>query len=184
MRTYKVKIRFLTKYLQARFSEDQKKELENYVSKGIVKSKEDSWKTFLYFDDNGIYIPSIHLRKAIVNAGKEFKAKKKRSNLKVWAQSNILIEPERIYVGKNEPDEIVLSYPARKDGNRVVNKHPAIKEGTEVDFILKIMFDEKEVEDEAIEELVKTAGEMYGIGARRSDLFGRFEIVEFKKIKS
>jgi len=179
MKNYTVRIRFITKYLQARFTEDAKKELENYISKGIVKTEADSWRVFLYEDDNGIYIPKVQLRNAIVNAGKEFKMKKSRRNMLIWAQSNIDINPDNIYLGKQHPDDIELSYPKRKDGNRVTTRHPVFKEGTEIEFRL-CCFD-KDMEEKALYNLVEMAGKMYGIGARRADMFGRFEILSFEK---
>ena len=133
MKSFKVKLKFVTDYLQARFSEDAKKELENYVSRGIVKSDEDSWKILLHEDEKGIYIPNIQLRNATVKAGREFKMKKSRRSMEQWVISNIVINPEKIYLKKTEPDKIIISYPMRKDGNRVTIKHPAFNAGTQID---------------------------------------------------
>jgi hypothetical protein len=178
MKVYKVKIRFVTDYLQARFTEDAKKELENYVSKGIVKSDEDSWKVLLHEDEGGIYVPANQLRQCFVNGGKQLKLKKQRSSMKTWVQSFLSIEPGKIYLNKKEPDEIVVSYPARKDGMRVTIKHPSFTKGTEIEFRVNSLDDK--MEDKAIKDLIEVAGKMYGIGARRADMFGRFELVEFK----
>lgn len=178
MKSYIITIEFTTDYLQARFSEDAKKELDAYISKGIVKSEEDSWKVLLYEDENGIYVPNTHVRNSLVHAGKEFKIKKQRRSMQLWVISNVLIEPERIYLKKKEPDKVLISYPQRKDGSRVVLKHPAILKGTQLSFNLTIM--DKDMEDKAIKELIEMAGSMYGIGARRRDMFGRFKLVEFK----
>jgi hypothetical protein len=174
MKKYEVKIKFTTDYLQAKFTEDAKKELENYVSKGIVKSDEDSWVVLLHQDENGIYIPSIQIRNSLINAGKEFKVKKQRRSMMQWCISNLIIEPEKIYLGKHTPDKVIVSYPARKDGNRVTIKHPAINQGTFVSFILKILDD---IEPKAIRNLLEMSGKMYGIGARRRDMFGRYELI-------
>lgn len=181
MKKYNVTIRFITDYLQARFTEDAKVELENYVSQGIVKSDEDSWKVLLYFDDKGIYIPAVQIRQALVAAGRDFKQKKTRRSLQGWVISNVIVEPDNIYLGKEEPDKVLTSYPARKDGNRVKTKHPVINKGTSVDFEVTILDDT--MENKAIEELVIMAGKMYGIGARRRDMFGRFEVVSFTVVK-
>ena len=180
MKTYSVTIKFTTDYLQARFSEDAKKELENYVSKGIIKSEEDSWKVFLHEDDKGIYIPNIQLRNALINAGRNFKMKKRRSSLKDWVVSNIMVSPDKIYIGKTKPDQIIVSYPSRKDGNRVTTKHPAFDKGMEVQY--EIVSLHPTMENKPIEELVKDAGKSFGIGARRRDLFGRFELKQFNLV--
>lgn len=182
MKSYKVKARFIRDYLQARFTEDAKKELENYISKGICKTEEDSWRVLLYKDENGIYIPSEQLKGTLVNAGKEFKVKKQKRSMKQWVISNIIIEPEKIYLGKQEPDTIKTSYPARKDGTRVTLRHPSISAGTEFDFVLTTLWDD-DMEDKAIKNLLEMAGKMYGIGARRTALYGRFEIIDMKQKK-
>mgnify|MGYP001579345388 CR=1 FL=1 len=178
MKVFSIKIKFTTDYLQARFTEDAKKEIENYISQGIIKSEEDSWKVLLHEDAKGVYIPAIQLRNCLINSGKEFKVKKQRRSMQAWVISNIIVEPEHIYFGKPKPDKILVSYPARKDGNRVTIKHPAFLAGTEVEFIVKSLDDG--METKAIENLIIMAGKMYGIGARRRDLYGRFELVNIK----
>lgn len=178
MKTYTVTIKMITDYFQARFTEDAKKELTNYVSKGIVKSDEDSWVVLLHQDEKGIYIPNQQIRNCLVNAGRELKMKKSRRSLQQWVISNVMVNPEKIYIGKKIPDKIITSYPARKDGNRVVIKHPVFNSGLEVQFEL-VLFDET-MEQKAIEELIKIAGRNYGIGARRRDMFGRFELIKIK----
>ena len=175
MKTYTVTIRFITDYLQARFTDDAKKELTNYVSRGIVKSEDDSWIVFLHQDEAGIYIPNVQVRNALVNAGRDLKLKKQRRSLQQWVISNVMINPEKIYIGKKTPDTVVTSYPARKDGNRVVTKHPSFTKGLEVQFDLSVL---DEIEQKAIEDLIRIAGKNYGIGARRRDMYGRFELVK------
>jgi hypothetical protein len=175
MKTFSIKIKFITDYLQARFTENAKSELENYVSNGIVKSDDDSWITLLHIDEEGIYIPSIQIRNCLVNAGRDFKMKKSRKSLQQWVISNVMILPEKIYLGTNKPDEVLVSYPARKDGNRVTIKHPVFKSGRIIDFSLNIL--DEDMENKAIKSLLEQAGKMYGIGARRRDMFGRFELL-------
>lgn len=176
MKTYTVTIRFITDYLQARFCEDAKKELTNYVSRGIVKSDDDGWVVFLHQDEKGIFIPNVQIRNSLVNAGRDLKQKKSRRSLQQWVISNVMIQPEKIYIGKKEPDAIITSYPARKDGNRVVTKHPSFTKGLEVQFELLVL--EDDMEQKAIEELLRIAGKNYGIGARRRDMYGRFELIK------
>lgn len=177
MKTYNVTIKFITDYLQARFTEDAKKELENYISKGIVKSEEDSWKVLLYEDEEGIYIPSDQVRGALINAGKEFKVKKQRRSMQQWVISNLKVEPTKIRFNKLQPDNVLVSYPKRKDGSRVTLKHPLFNSGTKVEF--KILSLDDQMEEKAIKGLIEMAGKMYGIGARRRDMYGRFEVVNF-----
>jgi len=177
MKIYTAKLKFTTDYLQAKFTDDAKKALEEYISKGIVKSEEDSWRVFLHEDTKGIYIPAIQLRNALIKAGKEFKMKKSRRSMEQWVISNVMVNPEKIYLNKKEPDKIIVSYPMRKDGNRVTIKHPAFNAGTQVS--VEIVCLESDMEEKAIKNLLIQAGKGSGIGARRRDLFGRFEVVEF-----
>lgn len=181
MKTYEISIKLITKYLQARFTEDAKKELTNYVSKGIVKSDEDSWIVLLHQDEQGIYIPSQQIRNCLVNGGRELKYKKTRRSLQQWVISNVIIEPDKIYFGKQKPDEVIVSYPARKDGNRVTIKHPAFEIGTVVQFKLAVLDDD--MEEKAIKDLIEISGKNYGIGARRRDMFGRFSLISISEEK-
>ena len=177
--TYSVTVQFTTPYLQARFNENAKAELENLISKGVVKSDEDSWATLIYRDDNGVYIPSQHFRESFVLSGKEFKLKSQRRSMQQWVISSLIVSPGRIYLGKMEPDEVVTSYPARKDGMRVTLRHPSFNIGTKVSFELTSL--DCNMEAVAIENVVRMAGKMYGVGAWRRGLHGRFKVIEFKK---
>ena len=177
MQTYEVTVRFVTDYLQARYHEAAKKELENYTSKGVKKTDEGAWKLFLYHDSKGIYIPNVHLRNSFVKAGREIKLKKQRRSLEQWVISNVIVLPSNIYLKKKTPDKTITSYPLKKDGNRCTVTHPVINSGTAINFQVKIL---DEMEDFAIKEIVRIAGKNYGIGARRRDMFGRFEIISFK----
>lgn len=175
MKKYTVKIRFVTDYLQARFTEDAKKELTNYVSRGIIKSEDDSWKVLLHEDEEGVFIPNLQVRNCLVNGGRELKLKKQRRSLQPWVISNVMINPDKIRIGKMEPDDILVSYPSRKDGNRVTVKHPVFKAGLEVQFELVVLDDD--METKAIKDLLIISGKNYGLGARRRDMFGRYELV-------
>jgi hypothetical protein len=167
----------VTDYLQHRFTEESQKKITDYVSEGVKKLKGDEWKEFLYKDDLSIYIPSMHFRGAFINAGRELKVKRQKRSMKDWVISNIIVEPEKIYINKQEPDKIIKSYPRRKDGSRVVIEHPSFNAGLQVDFVIYVLSD---MESETIYKLVEIAGKMYGAGARRRDMFGRFEVVKFE----
>jgi len=65
MKEFDVTVKFITDYLQHRFTEDAKKEIENYISRGIIKTHEEAWKIFLYEGDKDIYIPNIQFRNAL-----------------------------------------------------------------------------------------------------------------------
>ncbi len=177
MKKYTVSIKLITDYLQARFTEDAQKELEELVSKGIVKLKEDAWRVLMHQDEKGIYIPNIQIRNSLVNAGRDLKLKKQRRSLQQWVISNVMINPEKIYLNKKDPDRTITSYPARKDGNRVKLIHPTFNAGTQVKFELSILED---IEEKSLQELIRLAGKNYGIRARRRDMFGRYELVEMK----
>jgi len=178
MKKYTVKCKFLSPYLQARFSERAQKKLETKSGTRAKIEDNDSWKELLYKDRGGIYIPSKQIRESLVNAGKGVK-KKPYGNFKEAVQSYFQVMPMKIYIGKQEPDFINESYPPRKqDGFRVKLLHPGFKESLKFEFQLLIA--NEEIDKGTIKLILEKAGLEKGIGAWRAGGHGRFEIINFK----
>jgi len=177
MKNYKVKIKTISPYLQARFSEKAQQTLK--VKSGTKAKVDDSdmWKDLIYKDKEGIYIPQSHIRESLVNGGKTIK-KKPYGSFKEYVQSYFHINPYKIYIGKQEPDYINESYPSRKDGQRVKLLHPAFKEGLEIEFELKVT--NEDIDESTIKFIIEKAGYEKGIGAWRAGGNGRYEIIKFK----
>jgi len=181
MQKYNVKIKLVTPYLQARFSDEAKKSLKVKAGNKAKIQDDDSWKSLLYKDKKeGIYIPSAHFRECLVNGGKSVK-KKPVGSFKEIVQSYFFIEPAKIYIGKLEPDEINESYPSRKEGTRVKLLHPKFHAGLEIDFIIGILHEEV-IDAATIQLILQTAGREKGIGAWRAGGHGRFETIKFEVI--
>lgn len=176
---YNCKIKFITDYLYDQYTDKSKSELVNQTSKGIQDTDIEEAKLSIYRDKKGLYIPNVQLQKCLENASKATKWKKTKSNWLKWTIAYLTIIPSQIYLGKKEPDNFLLSYPKRKDGSRVKKIHPVINSGLQIEFQIMISDPEKQYSDNDIKNLLVKAGGMFGLGGRRTDKFGRFEVVDF-----
>jgi hypothetical protein len=181
METYNCKIKFITNYLYDQFTDESKIELVKKTSNGIQDVDNEVAKLSMYQDKKGLYIPANQIQKCIENSSKATKWKKTRSNWLKWTIAYLTVLPTEVYIDKKEPDGFLLSYPKRKDGFRVKKIHPFINAGLQVEFQILISDDDKQYQDKDIENLLVKSGTMYGVGGRRADKFGRFEVVSFKK---
>jgi hypothetical protein len=179
MQTFKVKVSMVSDYIQHRFSEDAKDNLKVRAGSKAKIEDDDSWKEFLYSDEGGVFIPSNQIRESLVAAGKSTKMKG-RSSFKEYAQSYFIVQPEKIYVGKQEPDYIKESFVQRKDGLRVRLIRPAFTAGLTFEFMLKVLTDD--IDQKSIGIIITKAGMEKGIGAWRAGGHGRFEMLELDKI--
>lgn len=178
---YKVEAKFKSDYLQAAFSEDAKKGLIEPITVRGKKVEVMPPELFLHKDENGVYIPAEQIEGALGFASKDFKVKSSRKSLNAFVKALLSVSPRRIYFGKNTYDDLELSYPKRKDGNRVTILHPKFLAGTKFEFIVDCE-DDNIISKEKIKEMLQRAGKVYCIGARRPT-FGKFEIISFKETK-
>jgi len=178
MKKYNITIKFIAPYFQARFSERAQNALK--VKSGTKSKVDDSemWKDFLYKDKKGIYIPSMQFKMSLVNGGKSVK-KKPYGSFKDIIKAYLFVEPDKIYIDKQEPDYINESYPSRKDGLRVKVLHPAFNIGLEVNWILSCLSDD--IDDSTIKLILEKAGLENGVGAWRPE-HGRYIIEKFEKL--
>ena len=179
---FKTKIKFISPYLQARFSELAKEELLKDARKTITRNtteEDEQWIRFSYFDNKGYYIPMEQIKMSLVYSGKDFKMKARKNSLKDWIKATLFIKEEKCYLNKTEPDSLLTSYPKRKDGNRVKVIHPVFNIGSEIEFTIEIL--EKNFDKKTLKEIIVNAGKRYALGARRPE-FGRFEVLEFKEL--
>jgi len=179
---YDCRIRFITDYIQARYSDKAKQETIEQTSQGIQDVDNTDMRLMLYEDKKGIYIPTIQLQKCLENAARSTKWKKTKSNWLKWSIAYLAVSPSKIYLEKKEPDYCLTSYPKRRDGSRVKIIHPVFNSGLEIEFKIIISDPEEQYTDRDIKALVDKAGSMFGIGGRRSDKFGRFGVVKLEKI--
>ena len=180
---FKVEVKFISPYLQAKFSDKAKEELMQDAKQSVLKEKitEENlqWFALSYVDDKGYYVPSIQIEGCIQNSAKDFKLKSKRCSLKEWSKATLFVEDEKNYLNKKKPDFLNTSYPKRKDGNRVKLIHPAFDIGTQFSFVLQCLDDD--FDGKLLKQILENGGKRYACGAWRPK-FGRFTVEKFEKI--
>ena len=178
---YNCKIKFVTDYLFDRYTDKAKEELVQSTSNGIQDTDNDEANLLLYQDKKGLYIPSLQLQKSVENASRATKWKKTKTNWLKWTIAFLTTTPFNLYLDKKEPDNYLLSYPKRKDGSRVKKIHPVINAGLQTEFQVLVSDPDNQYSDRDVENLIRKAGMMFGIGGRRADKFGRFEVINFAR---
>jgi len=159
MAKYNCQIKFTTDYLQQRFTGEQ----------------ESKPNDLLYQDEKGIYVPSHHIKAALINAGKFFEDE----NLINLIKRDLIISEPYIYIGKKKPDYYNKSYVMRE--NRETLIRPAFKAGLELKFNVMVIPNSKIDSLENIKGLLAYAGDI-GVGAYHSQ-YGKFEVVKVQKVK-
>ena len=179
MKTYKVKIRLIAPYLQARYSEEEKAKVAKPSGERPKINDTGDWLKFCYKDEKGFYIPAEQLEGSLENGGKRVKRKPAGTYCN-FVKSYFFIDPRRVYIDKDKPDEIITSYPVNKiQKNRVKITHPQFSVGLEAEFNLVVQTDE--IMLSTVAEIFERAGKENGIGARRPR-YGRYEVVELEEI--
>jgi hypothetical protein len=177
MKKVEVKIKGVVPLLQNRFVG----EVEESASQksGVVDHSED-WRNALYFDEKlGVYEPAEHIWGAMIKAAVNFQIPGKgKKTYKDLMKSAIIIEPDKIPLGKKEPDEIDKR-PVVIRGSRILRERPMMKEGWELSFAIDIL--DEQLATEVVKKILEYAGRYVGIGDYRPR-FGRFEITEFKEV--
>lgn len=181
MKEYKIRIKGKTPYMQHRM-DDQKLEEWEKNRKLIVErddiALEDRYRAEFhsYNDEKGFYLPSEHIRGALINAGAFLKSKvgNAKKSMKNVVAAQFMIKEEKIRLPiYDEIDK--RSAVNRNIKARVMCIRP--KWNTwDVEFTL--MIDNDTITKETIQELINTAGNYVGIGSFRptnNGMFGRFE---------
>lgn len=137
-----------------------------------------------YTDENGAhYLPSEHIRVALINAGAFIKAKvgNARKSMKNIVAAMFTINPEQIDLPKF--DTIDKRSAVNKNVKaRIVVKRPKWNAGWTVSF--KIFVDDSTITKETVADLLDYAGRYVGIGSYRpqnNGPFGRFEVESIER---
>lgn len=173
----KVRIRGTSDYLQHRRNPED--ESDSVKKKNVVDYSKDADKA-LYLDEKiGVYIPSKHIRGALVESGKNFIVKG-LVNYKKIVDSTTEIDPDKIPIGKKTYDYKHQEFGRipPKTGSSVMVSRPAFRKGWEAEFTI-LVIDEDRLPIKVLKEVLEFAGKFVGIGDWRPH-FGRFEVVEFK----
>lgn len=182
MKTYNVTIQGVSPLLMNRpsamigdISKDKKAFKDD--PRGMAEDK-------LYINNGELYIPSTHIQGSLVEAGKAKKVvgKGKSTYSKIVGYA-VTIEPFEIVhkIQKWEVFSVLAVNPMTKGRNLL---HRPILKKWEADF--RVTFDESEVQESIMKELLDIAGRIAGIGDWRPSKkgpYGKFQVTSWKELK-
>lgn len=96
--------------------------------------------------------------------------------LKGWFPEHVFVEDHRLYLGVDEPTGVAQRFPHTRHGSGI--QYEEYVEGATIDFTIETDHDFAEAEWAAI----WLAGERLGIGATRSQGYGRYEVTRWEQI--
>jgi len=182
LKVVEVTIEGRTPLLQHRFSEEAKAEAKSGVVRRRVRKfpPEQEAEKAAYKDERGVlYVPQEQIRKAIINASKDFKVGRRSATTFV---RGITIYPERISLGTKKYE--IDGRPVVVDNRRVMRYRPKIFPWK---LTFKIEYDDEDIPDpKLLKDCLEVAGRRFGIGdfrPERNGQFGKFHVVSFKKVK-
>jgi len=188
MKKYKVTIEGKTPYMQHRMRDEALEVWEKQRGRIIERTEvgqEDRARAEYHAFKNGqgYYIPSEHIRGALIQAGSFIKAKvgNSRKSMKNIVAAMFYVNPEEILLHKDfEIDK--RSAVNKNIKARVISIRPKWNEW-KVDFELHI--DNDTITEQTINDLFEYAGNYVGIGSFRpqcNGMFGRFKTNNIKLI--
>jgi hypothetical protein len=190
MKDYKVKIKGITPYMQHRMDDlklEQWEKQRGPIHERPEVNREDAVRAEYHCFrnmDGKCYIPSDHLRGALIGAGSYVKAKVggRSKSMKVLVAAMFVISPDQILL----PDYDAIDKRSAVNRNikgRVISIRP---KWTNWEAELNLNVYESTITNETITQLFEYAGNLVGIGSFRptnNGLFGRFELTELTEIK-
>lgn len=188
MKKYKCEIKMVTPYLQHRMDDQKLEEWEKNRKKIIERddvSDEDLKRALFhsYCDEDGFFIPSEHIRGALIGAGALIKSKvgNSRKSMKNIVAGMFFVNPEKIRI----PNNFIIDKRSAVNINikaRVICIRPKWEE---LSFVFELCVDNDTITNETIKEILVSAGQYIGIGSFRptnNGMFGRFEVTKFEAI--
>lgn len=138
-------------------------------------------------DEKGLYIGSYQIKAAfrescnIVFGGERWGKTKKGA--KSYLAERLFVDPERIYLGREEPDGVLIKtgVVSGQQGKRSIMTQAEFVNQAQLTFNVRIAKDSKELSD-AVPELWVTMQDQ-GIGAMRSSGHGTFDLVSWKRAR-
>lgn len=179
-RKIRVKIRGTCDLLQHKRSEKSGNKEKKLKKTQAEVDYSESWREALYRDDEiGCYLPSDYISACLVKSGTGYQFKGQKT-FKDIVKAVVLVEPEKIPLGKDKPDYIDKRYGVIQR-NQVLVYRPAFRKGWEAEFDLTIL-DDEQISTKTLKEILDNAGTLIAIGDWRPR-FGRFEVIEFSENK-
>ena len=173
----KVTIEGIAPLLMHRYPIEEAGEIKR---KGEIPSHEEECERALYKNEEGCYFPSSWINAMLVQAGSKFR--KGRTTYRDIMKT-VIVEPDEIPLLKKdgkryETYDEKLVVPVVVQRQRIVRARPRFN-NWKASF--EIEFDEKLVKPEDMKAIFNLGGSTIGIGDWRPK-YGRFEVVEFKKL--
>ena len=188
MKKFKVKISSKTPYMQHRMDDVKLEEWEKNRKLIIERpdiAKEDAVRAEFhsYQDEKGFYIPTEHIRGALIGGGAMVKAKvgNSRKSMKNVVAAMFFIEEEKIRLPKEyEIDK-------RSAVNKVIKARIMCirPKWSKWNGEFTLVVDNDTITEQTIKEIIENAGNYIGIGSFRptnNGMFGRFELQSIKSI--
>lgn len=189
MKTYKVKITGVTPYMQHRMDDKKLEEWEKSRSLIIERegvNKEDAVRAEFHCYRNiegKCYLPSDHLRGAMILAGAFVKAKvgNTTKSMKNIVAAMFFVNPDEIIL----PDYDVIDKRSAVNRNikaRVITIRP---KWTNWSVEFNLMVDNGTITPETVKSILEYAGRYVGIGSFRptnNGQFGRFEVERINEV--
>jgi hypothetical protein len=182
--SYSVTIKGITPYMQHRM-DDAKLEQWELTRKKIIERlglNDPDHKVALFHsfltEDGQFYLPSDHIRGALINAGTFIKSKvgNAKRNMSNIVAAMFYVNPSNIALPPF--DEVDKRSAVNKNVKaRIIVKRPKWKEGWRAKFT--ILIDDNTITKETVLDLLNYAGRYVGIGSYRptnKGHFGRFEV--------
>lgn len=136
-----------------------------------------SWTGFKK-DDNGLYIEGRQIKAMMKECATTLKLMVKHRGLKQVLQHGTVIKPQRIYLGKKEPDGYEESVCHTWRGSAL--KRNDFVEGCTIEFQIWVV-NTNILTKKRVKTLFEL-GQENGLGASRSQDYGKFHVMKLKKL--
>ena len=150
-----------------------------------VEATEEVEKGYATFkrDDRGLYYEARCVRAHIKDCANALQGLLEIRALKSKVAQRVYVEPEKLYLGKTEPDgnETRIVHAMTMKGPRSSLKTIDYVNDAGLTFILKVLDDGVITED--ILKAIFEYGGTHGIGQERSQDWGRYELVKLEEAK-
>lgn len=154
---------------------------EERVQTEAEAAAEKSWSGFKS-DAEGLYIEARQVEAMLKETASVMRLTVNKRGSKQVLQHACHVKPYRIHLGKTEPDgyeESVVHATTPQGPIHAIKRNDYVSEGTEIAFTLHVLRGNAQGVDEDYLRRCVTLGQDDGLGANRSQGFGRFEVVTF-----
>ena len=144
--------------------------------KQVYVPNEEAEKATYRTEKGELYLPNTHFKASMVKASTDFKMKGQKT-YKDYIKAGVFIEEEEIVLDQQE--YVIHAEPVVIGSARVMSWRPKFKEWS-CEFTMALT--DEMLDKSTVKEILISAGRFKGVGDHRPE-YGRFDVVEFKKIK-